>query len=151
MNDLRPNFQSILDEAPDEVVRPKPLPVGTYTFVVGPPTYDKSAKKGTPLVSFMLRAIAAGEDVDDQDLEAMGGLEGKTIRHTFYITEDAVYRLDEFHEHCGLDLSDTVSRRTRNDEVVNTQVRGYVGHRQADPQDPNSPIFAEIKRTLAAD
>lgn len=146
-----PNFQSILDDSPSEVVRPKPLPVGTYVFVVGPPTMGKSNKKGTPFVEFQLRAIAADDDVDVDELDTMGGFEGKTIRHTFYLTEDAVYRLDEFHEHCGIDLAQSLSRRSRNDEVINAQVRGYVSHRQADPNDPDSPVFAEIKRTLPAD
>ena len=41
-----PNFASILDEAPSEVDRPKPLPAGTYTCIVaGTPIYDKSSKR----------------------------------------------------------------------------------------------------------
>lgn len=146
-----PNFSSILDEAPTEVNRPKPLPVGTYTFVVGQWSVGKSSKKGTPYVEFPMRAIAADEDVDADALDEAGGLDGKTLRNTFYTTEDAIYRLDEFHEHCGIDLEEPLSRRQRNDEVVNAQVRAYVGHRQADQNDPNSPVFAEIKRTLPAD
>lgn len=143
-----PNFASILDEAPTEVERPKPLPVGTYTWLVGPWITGKSSKKGTPFVEFTLRCLAAGEDVDTDELETMGGCDGKTQRLTFYTTEDAIYRLDEFHEHCGLDLTDAMSRRQRNDEVVNAQVLGYIGHRQAEGADT---IFAEIKRTLPAD
>ena len=42
MND-KPNFASILDEAPTEIDRPKPIPTGTYLCrVQGTPTYDKS-------------------------------------------------------------------------------------------------------------
>ena len=55
MND-KPNFASILDEAPTEIDRPKPIPTGTYLCrVQGTPTYDKSSKKGTPFVQFTLR------------------------------------------------------------------------------------------------
>ena len=69
MNDA-PNFASILDEAPTEISRPKPLPVGTYLCVVqGQPVYDKSNKKGTPFVEFLLRVIAAMDDVDPDDLQ----------------------------------------------------------------------------------
>jgi hypothetical protein len=143
-----PNFSSILDEAPSEVDRPKPLPVGTYTCIVGTPAYDKSSKKGTPYVQFILRPIAAESDVDEGELSEMGGFENKTIRATYYLTEDAVYRLDEFHEHCGVDLSDEASRRTRNDEVVNAQVRAVVKHRTSDD---GTQIFAELARTLPAD
>lgn len=144
-----PNFSSILDEAPTEVERPKPLPAGTYLCIVaGSPIYDKSSKKGTPYVQFTLRPISAEADVDEEDLAEMGGFENKSLRATFYLTEDAVYRLDEFHEHCGLDLSEESSRRQRNDEVINAQVRAVVGHR---PSDDGSQIFAELKRTLPAE
>jgi len=149
MND-QPNFASILDEAPTEINRPKPLPVGTYICVVqGQPTYDKSNKKGTPYVQFTLRPVAAEEDVDPEELEAMGGMESKTLRATFYLTEDAVYRLDEFHQHCGVDISDaSVSRRNRNENIVNAQVRAVVSHRMAED---GSQVYAELKRTASAD
>lgn len=144
-----PNFSSILDEAPTEVDRPKPLPVGTYTCVVGgQPTYDKSSRKGTPFVMFTLRPTAAEADVDEEELAEMGGFDNKTIRATFYLTEDAAYRLDEFHVHCGLDLADESSRRQRNDEVVNAQVRAVVKHRSSDD---GTQIYAELARTLPAD
>lgn len=144
MNDLSPNFQSILDEAPDHVERPKPLPVGTYLCVVGAPRYDKSSKKGTPFVEFMLRVVGADEDVDEEALEAAGGIEGKQIKATYYTTEDAIFRLDEFHEHCGIDLSDPASRRTRNDLVVNAQVMAYIKHR---PSEDGTQQFMELSRT----
>jgi hypothetical protein len=146
-----PNFSTLLDDSPDHVERPKPLPQGTYTFVVGAWTVGKSSKKGTPFVEFAMRPIAAGEDVDEDALNEMGGFDGKNMRVTFYTTEDAIYRLDEFHEHCGEDIDGTTSRRQRNDNVVNAQVQGYVTHRQADQNDPNSAVFAEIRRTLPVD
>jgi hypothetical protein len=146
-----PNFSSILDEAPTEVNRPKPPPEGTYLCIVGQWEQGKSAKKGTPFVKFPLRVIAADEDVDPDALAEMGGFEGRVLPITFYTTEDAVYRLDEFHQHCGVDLTDPASRRMRNDLIINAQVYAYVKHRQADPNDPNSTIFAEIARTAPAE
>lgn len=148
MNDA-PNFASILDEAPTEIVRPKPLPVGTYVCVVqGQPVYDKSSKKNTPFVKFTLRPIAAEDDVDIEDLESMGGFDGKTIQATYYLTDDAAFRLDEFHSHCGIDITAPASRRTRNEEVMNCQVRAVIKHRMAED---GSQIFAELARTAAAD
>lgn len=147
MNDS-PNFASILDEAPTEIERPKPLPVGTYVCVVqGQPSYDKSNKKGTPFVEFTLRPVAAEEDVDADDLAAMGGFDGKTIKATFYLTEDAVFRLDEFHEHCGIDISEPASRKVRNDAVVNAQVCAVIKHEMS--QD-GSQTFARLSRTAQA-
>lgn len=144
-----PNFASILDEAPTEVNRPKPLPVGTYTCVVqGAPVYDKSAKKQTPYVQFTLRPISVGEDVDVEALQEMGGIEGKTFRITFYLTEDSVYRLDEFHQHCGLSLDDKSSRRNRNEDIMNAQVRVYLKH-EASPD--GSSVYATVAKTLPVD
>lgn len=143
-----PNFASILDESPTEVSAPLPMPQGTYTFlIVGTPRYDKSSKKGTDFVEFTLRPIAAEEDVDEAELEAVGGLADKTLKATFYLTEDAVYRLDEFHEHCGIDLEDGKSRRTRNDMLTNAEVRGFVKH---EPSNDGTRIFARFNRSLPA-
>jgi hypothetical protein len=141
-----PNFADILDESPAEVSAPQPMPQGTYDCVVlGTPVYDKSSKKGTPYVEFTLRPIAAGEDVDPTELEETGGLDGKTLRATFYLTEDAAYRLDEFHEHCGIDLEDGQSRRQRNDAIVNAEVRAFVKH---ETSTDGSRIFARFNRSL---
>ena len=144
-----PNFASILDESPEEVSAPQPLPQGTYICtVVGSPAYDKSPQKGTPYVEFTLRPLAAGEDIDETELEETGGLEGKTLRATFYLTEDAVYRLDEFHTHCGIDLEDGQSRRQRNDAVMNAEVRVFVKH---ETSADGSRIFARFNRSLPAE
>ena len=144
-----PNFGSILDRAPSEIEKPKPLPQGSYiTVLVGQPRFDKSAKKQTEFVEFTLKTLAAGEDVDEDALKEMGGLGDKTIRATYYLTEDAVFRLDEFHEHCGLDITEKASRRARNEEVVNAQVKAVVKHRSS--QD-GSQVFAELARTALAD
>ena len=144
-----PNFASILDEAPTEVNAPAPLPQGTYLTVVrGQPRYDKSAKKGTPYVEFLLHPISAEPDVDEDELADAGGLDGKIIRATFWLTDEAVFMLDQFHEHCGLDLSDAASRRQRNDEVVNAQVRAFVKHETS--QD-GTRIFARYNRSLPAE
>lgn len=143
-----PNFTTILDEAPTEVVRPKPLPAGTYLFVVGAPRYDKSSRKQTEFTEFLLRPIQAMDDVDPDELEAAGGIDGKTIRATFYSTEDAIYRLDEFHEHCGIDLSQKASRRARSEECVNAQVIGVVRHRSSDD---GQRVFAELAQTALAE
>jgi len=145
MSSDTPNFASILDAAPTEVSRPKPVPTGTYLCVVtGAPRYDKSSKKQTDFVEFQLRPINCFDDVDEEDLEAAGGIDGKMFRATFYLTEDAVWRLDEFHTHCGLDLDPDTSRRSRNDDVINSEVLVYIKHSTS--QDGQTK-YAEIART----
>jgi hypothetical protein len=139
-----PNFTSILDEQPTEVNRPKPLPEGTYLCVVGQPEEGVSSQKKTPFVKFPLRPVSALEDVDTAALNEVGGLDSKNMSTTYYLTPDSIFRLDEFHEHCGLDLTDAASRRARNAEVVNSRVLAVVKHRMS--QD-NTQSFAEVNRT----
>lgn len=153
MND-KPNFSSLLDDVVTEINRPKPLPIGTYTCVVGRWERGESSKKKTPFIKFPLTVIAAGEDVDADELDAMGGFDGRRLSVTFYTTEDAIYRLDEFHSHCGIDIENNdLSRRQLNDEVLNSQVGVVISHRYpetADGQaDPDAVPFAEVKRTFA--
>lgn len=141
----KPNFAALLEARPTEVDRPKPLPQGSYVCVVkGLPEYGESSKKKTPFVKFNLQPTAAMDDVDEGDLKAMGGFANKTIRATFYLTEDAVYRLDEFHEHCGLELNPKVSRRQRNEEAVNQQVIAFIKHTSSED---GQSTYAELGKT----
>lgn len=143
-----PNFEALLNEAPTEVKSPPPLPVGTYLCTVGQWVAGKSSKKNTPFAEFPLTIVAPLDDVDAEALEEMGGCAGRQLRTTYYITEDAVFLLDQFHEHCGIDLSTPASRGIRNDEVLNAQVLAYVKHRPSD-QDP-SRVFLDVSRTAPA-
>ena len=136
----RPNFASIMDESPDHVEQPKARPIGPYIFIVGAPINGKSKKKGTPFVQFPLRALSAEDGVDPDALEEAGGIDGFKTNITFYLTEDSVFRLDLFHEHCGIDLKTSkTSRRTRCEEVVNAQVLGIVGHEYPINPETNEP------------
>jgi hypothetical protein len=144
-----PNFQSILDESPTEVNVPPPLPVGTYSaIVIGTPEYGESAQKQTPFVEFTYKLTSAGPDVDEDELDTCGGLDGRTLKNKYWLTPDAAFMLDQFHEHCGLDLGDAESRRNRNDLVINSEVKVHVKHRTSPD---GSRIYLEIDRTLPAD
>lgn len=144
-----PNFASLLDEAPTEIVRPKPLPVGTYVCSITGYEQGKSKKQGTPYVRFNLQPISALEDVDPLDLEASGGTEGKTLRLDFWITTDAIFRLDEFHTHAGIDITEPASRTMRNEAAINSTVLAVVSHR-IDDNDP-SRVYVDVTRTGSAD
>jgi hypothetical protein len=146
-----PNFASILSEAPTEIDRPKPLPIGTYLCVVGPHEVGQSSKKKTDFLKFPLKPLAPMADVNEADLEEMGGLEGRNLSITFYITPDAVFMLDDFHSNCGCDIAtDGLNRADRNEEVVNSQVLAVVEHEPS--QDPNDErVFVRVRRTARAD
>lgn len=144
-----PNFQSILSQSPTEVIRPKPLPKGTYLCTVGQWESGESSKKKTPFVKFPLKPLAPLDDVDSTELTEVGGLENKTLSVTYYITEDAIGMLDEFHTHCGIDLTDGATRIDRNDEVTNSQVLAVVDH-EIDQNDP-SRVYTRVRRTAMSE
>lgn len=157
-----PNFGSILDKPSSEVQRPKPLPQGSYIWLInGQPRYDKSAKKQTEFVEFNLKCLGtlqndAGEsDVDPDALDAAltkpSGekvpLNEKTTRVTFYLTEDAIWRLNKFLTDCGIDGEDK-SLRQMIDETPGCQVGGYLKHTASED---GEAVFANISKTFSVE
>lgn len=145
-----PNFQSILDTPAESIEKPKPLPQGSYLCTVkGLPRFDKSTKKQTPFVEFTLQLNHAGEDVDQEELAAMGGIANKTLKATFYYKEeepDSLWRAMEFLEHCGVEKSG--SPRTMIDSSPNSEVVAYVKH---EPSTDGTSVFAVVGKTAPAE
>lgn len=127
-----PSFSAILDQTVTEVVRPKPIPVGTYTCIVdGVPKLDKTKSADpTDVIEFTLKPVQAGADVDQAALQE--ALNGKTLsdvklRLTFYGTEAAIYRLDAFLiEHLGVEPG--TSRKEMVAQAPGRQVLATVVH-----------------------
>lgn len=142
-----PNFGALLDRAPSEVERPKPMPEGQYLWVVsGLPRYDKSSKKQTEFVEFTLKAVQAGTDVDQDELAEMGGIADKTTKATFYLTEGSLWRLKEFLEHCGIEEGDSL--RAMIEETMNCQVVGFIKH---EASNDGESVFARLGKTANAE
>jgi hypothetical protein len=138
------SFSDILDQETSATERPKPLPVGTYTCTVqGLPRYDKSSKKQTPFVEFTLVPNGTLDDVDQDALEAMGGFHGKTIRATFYLTEDAKWRLMDFLANCGIEDG---KYRDCIDQTPGCSIGAVIRHR---PAEDGTSVFAELAKTVA--
>ena len=141
-----PNFESILDEAPTEVERPKPWPVGQYVvIVVGQVRHGKSSKKQTPFVEPTFKPIEALDSVDEEALEEFGGLGSKTIRAQYYLTEDAKWRLDELFENCGIELGR--SRSVMLAELPGKQLIITIGHEPGE----GDQIYAKVTGTAAVE
>lgn len=134
------SFGAILDTPASDVEKPKPLPQGFYfTTLVGLPKFDKSSKKQTEYVEFTHKIIQAGEDVDQEELQAMGGIENKTLKSTFYLTENSVWRLKEFLIACGIEEG-TNSLRQMIESTPNCQVGVHVKH---EPSGDGTSVFAK--------
>lgn len=147
------SFSSILDKPSSDVERPKPLPTGTYQCVVdGQPRMDKSSKKGTPFVEFALRPMAALDDVDEDDLNAsltsadgtVKPLADKRIRATFYLTEDAAWRLKNFLVN---DLQITEGKKKIGQLISEAQNREVLAMLKHVPSEDGTGIFAQLAKT----
>ena len=94
------NFNELLSKQIDSVERPKLFPVGNYSALVTGHESGKSPQKGTDFVQFGIKLTGPQEDVDPEAFEEAGGMEKlqdrRDIPLTFYITDDALFRLKEF-------------------------------------------------------
>lgn len=134
------SFEEILDapfDGPAE--RPPLLPRGTYlTTVVGPYEEGNSTKKGTLFFAFTHQIVEAMDDVDANELEEFGDPAGTNLTNTYYLTSKSLYRLDEFFEHCGLNLDSPklrkltglAARKQLAEDTANASVYITVDHEQ---------------------
>lgn len=140
-----PNFADLLDKPSSEIEKPKPVPQGTYQFSInGLYKEGKSTQKQTPYVEFTCNYMAALDDVDEAALAEMGGVNGKTSRLTFYITEDSTYRLKKFLVEDLLLEEGDKSLRQLLDETPGCQFLGAVKH---EASKDGTSVFANIATT----
>lgn len=151
------SFADILDKPASEIERPKPLPAGTYTCVVkGQPQHGKSSQKQTPFVEFTLGILAAGEDIDEDELKAaltkadgtVVPLTDKTIKQKYYITEGSAFMLKDFLESCGLDTEGDASTRQLLEETPGCQMTVTLKH---EASNDGQSIFARVAGTAKID
>lgn len=124
------DFNALLNTNLDDVKTPQALPVGTYTFMVDSWEQGESAKKKTPYVEFQCKPIKAEADVDQSLLEGID-LERKTLRYTFYLTQDSKYRLKKFLTSLGITTDD----RTIKDALTDTKGTMFLGKVSQRPSD----------------
>jgi hypothetical protein len=146
----KPEFTSVLDQMPDEIERPKPLPPGSYVCIIKErPVQDKSSQKETPYVEFALHPVEALENVDEDWLnEALTRTNGEkkklsdmTIRARFYDTSEAGYRLKKFLlEDCQIDSEGTIGQIIEN--AIGCQVIANIKHRSVE-----GDTFVDLKST----
>lgn len=121
------DFRQLLDVEVTEVERPKPLAAGNYVWNVGEYTLGESRQKKTPQVTFKLTPVEAQEDVDPEELAAALGeksLSDFSKSVDFYLTPDAMWRLDEFLlEKVGVSPG---SRSAMMEAAVGRQVVGQI-------------------------
>ena len=143
---MEQKFEDLLDLDPGTFARPKPTPKGSYLVAVrGHPLIDEGSDGKTPFVEVTFALTEAGTDVDDDELDAFGGLENKTIRARFWQTEKAMFMLADFLKACGIEGGRT--GREQLAETPNCEVGLYVAHR---PSQDGQRIEARPSRYFPA-
>jgi hypothetical protein len=141
------DFQDILNKPVGDIERPKPYPVGSYIALVeGLPKFEKVGENQTACADFTLRFISANEDVDKLALMEAGQINGKTIRHRVFLTEDSVWRAKKFLVD-DLGIDDEGGKKTLTqlmNEAPGRQVMITVRHR---PAKDGSVVYSEISQT----
>lgn len=144
------NFAEVLDIKAEDIKEPTPLPPGMYLMrVEGFPTFPEEGigKNQTPGAYVTCKYIQAGSGVDQAAIAEAGGLEGKTIRMTLWLSPDAQYRTIEFaRDKLGVDVTNK-SLREIFSEFPNRQFYAQIGHR---PAGDGKRLFNDIKDTSAA-
>jgi hypothetical protein len=128
------NLADILNRPATDFNFPPPLPEGSYHCVVaGLPEEVESSEKKTPGYQFTLNIIGALEDVDEAELKEIGGIDGKSLRHTQWISQEpikqetSVAMLRDFLEKCGIS-PEGKSVMGMIDEVPNSEVIAFIKH-----------------------
>ena len=142
------SFSDALNRKADEIEKPKPLPVGTYVCTIpGPPEMKELGQQQTPAAIYQVRVVSPGPDVDSEALMAMGGVQNKTLRLTFFLTEDALYRFRDFLvETLGIESNGRALGEMMPDSV-NRMFNATIKHR---PSPDGTQLYAEIDRTSKA-
>lgn len=92
-----PDFRDILSKPIESVEKPRALPAGTYHGRIDKYALGESREKKTPQCDVFLTILAPGDDVPAEMLEGVK-YQGKTVRKTYYLTDDSLYRFRELLE-----------------------------------------------------
>lgn len=149
-------FSDSLDRKLEEIKRPPNLPVGHYTWQVDkhPDVEEGETREGKPYerVTFQMICVEASDDVDPDELEEYGNVQGARNRKSFFFSNDpeetanfarTEFNLRRFLDHLGVDESLALGEALA--ASVGAQCLAELTHRP-DPNDPEV-VYSEIGRT----
>ncbi len=143
-----PKFSDILKNATiGSIEKPKPYPEGSYVALIAGIEYGETkSEKKTPYARLNLKLVQALSDVKPEELAAYGDIAGKSVRLDFYLTEDALFRLQDFIlEDMGLDMKGQTLDQALP-QIINNQVGIHIKH-TFDEKDP-SKIYTNVDKTF---
>ena len=149
------NFQDALDTKIGDIERPPLVPQGTYTVAVAKvPTYTAVGKDDQyQCIDFVLKIIAATDDVDEEDLANYGDVTKSSVRkRDMFDTEDknrfaqSMFSTRRFlQDHLGVEGNDDTPIKKLLADCVNHQCLATITWRP-DNRDPEI-MYLEVKGT----
>ncbi len=101
-----PDFSQLLKTNLDTIKKPPTLPAGTFHGRISKYEFGESQEKKTPYLRLHLQLLSPGADIASEDMSDSDGrpidLAKRQMRKDYFLTEDAMYRLKEFIESCGI-------------------------------------------------
>lgn len=141
------DFTSLLNRKADECEKPVAIPQGSYAMRIVGYTTGESRQKKTPYVEMELKIIAPRDDVDAEEYAKVKNPQDRSFKVQFYITEESLYRLEEFLKKAGMETAGRSFVEILA-EVAGAEIIGVVSHRMSDD---GETVYAEVKRFLKAE
>ena len=137
-----PNFAELLNKPAGEAKKPPVLDAGDYPGVIKSYEMGESSQKKTPYVRFMVGLTGWPEGAEPQTREdgTPIDLSTKTLRRDFFITDDALWRFDEFLRAIGIDPTG----RTYADLLPETVGAGVLAEVRQGMNQNSNDLFNEI-------
>lgn len=115
-----PDFSSLLKKPAGEAKKPPALPAADYPGVIKSFELGDNNKNKTPYVRLVLGLMSVPDGIDPSELEGID-ITKRQQRRDFYITDDALWRLDQFIRSTGIEMNGREYEEVLP-ELVGTQV-----------------------------
>lgn len=100
-----PDFSDLLRKPAGEAKRPQALPIGDYQGVIRSHEVGDSNRNHTPYVRFGITLTEWPESFGPQDIPAEIDLGKRQLRKDFFLTDESLWRLDEFIKSTGVNAT----------------------------------------------
>ena len=121
------DFSTLLRKLAGEAKKPPTMPAGDYPAVIKAFETGDNNKNKTPYVRFQLGFQGFPPDVEQEDIDGID-LSKRQMRADYYLTEDAMWRLDELLRTMGLDMTgksyEEILREAVGQEITAVVVQG---------------------------
>ena len=113
------NFAHLLKKPAGQAAKPQALPAGDYPGIIKGHEFGDNNKNKTPYVRFSIGLLGWGDSVDESDRS--GDPTKRQFRRDFYLTDDALWRLDALLKDCGVEANGREYEEVLN-ELTGAQV-----------------------------